>query len=182
MFCFLYDSKIVYFFMKKEGGIAVSLKKAIVIVMSMLMLSGCSPFADRKDPILKNEAFDIIGDQGIKESATLSELQGDYSGKLWFKEHEKSMYSSLTFDCIGNIDGNVLTLSWIMDGKAFQLEEGTKFSLKKGIIRSSETPDPKLICAVKVYPSGHMVDGLAILTIDDGKGKTEVRVHFQLVR
>lgn len=156
--------------------------KALVIVMSMLMLSGCLPFADRKDPILENEAFDIIGDQGINESATLSEIQGDYSGKLWFKEHEKSLYSSLTFDCTGNIDGNELTVSWIMDGKAFQLEEGTTFSLKNGIIMSSETPDPKLICAVKLYPSGHMVDGLAIFTIDDGTGKTEVKVHFQLVR
>ena len=70
----------------------MSLKmKVLVIVMLMLMFSGCSLFTDRKDPILENEAFDIIGDQGIKESATLSELQGDYSGKLWFEEHEKSL-------------------------------------------------------------------------------------------
>lgn len=156
--------------------------KVLVIVMLMLMFSGCSLFTDRKDPILENEAFDIIGDQGIKESATLSELQGDYSGKLWFEEHEKSLYTTLIFDCTGNIEDNVLIVSWIMDGKVFQLEEGTKFSFNKGIIMSSETPDPKLICAVKVYPSGHMVDGLAILTIDDGKGETEVRVHFQLER
>lgn len=156
--------------------------KVLAIILSLLMLSGCSPFLEQKDPMLENEAFHIIGDQGIKASVTLSELQGAYFGKLWFEEHEKSLYSSLTFDCTGNIDGNVLALSWIMDHKGYQLDEGKKFSLQKGIILSSETPDPKLICAVKVYPSGHLVDGLAILTIEDDKGKSEVKVHFQLVR
>jgi hypothetical protein len=156
--------------------------KALVIAMALMIVSGCSFGKDEKNPVLEHPAFDIIGDQGINTKASLTELQGEYSGKLWFEEHENSLYSSDSYSCTGWIDGNVLTLAWEMDGKSFGLGKGIEFQLQDGIITSREEPEPKLICAVKLYPSGHMVDGLAALKIDDGKGDSEVMVHFQLVR
>jgi hypothetical protein len=156
--------------------------KAIVIAMAVMVLSGCFPGSGNKDPVLENAAFDIIGDQGIKTAVTLSELQGEYSGELWFEENEKSLYSSESYSCTGRIDGSVLTILWDMDGKSFGLGEGLEFELKDGIMMSDEEPEPRLICAVKVYPSGHMVDGLAAIAINDGSGSREVMVHFQLIR
>jgi hypothetical protein len=156
--------------------------KAIVIVMAFMVLSGCLPGSGKKDPVLENATFDIIGDQGIKTAVTLSELQGGYSGELWFEENEKSLYSSESYSCTGRIDGSSLTILWDMDGKSFGLGEGMEFELKDGIMMSDEEPEPRLICAVKVYPSGLMVDGLAAMVIDDGSGNREVMVHFQLIR
>ena len=156
--------------------------KALVIAMVLMIVSSCSFGKGEKNPVLEHPAFDIIGDQGIKDSMTLSELQGEYSGKLWFEEHEKSLYSSESYNCTGRIDGSILTVSWEMDGKSFGLGEGMEFGLKDGIMMSDEEPEPDLICAVKVYPSGHLVDGLAAIVIDDGSVKSEVMVHFQLIR
>jgi len=156
--------------------------KALVIAMVLMIVSSCSFGKGEKNPVLEHPAFDIIGDQGIKESMTLSELQGEYSGKLWFEEHEKSLYSSESYNCTGRIDGSILTVIWEMDGKSFGLGEGMEFELKDGIMMSDEEPEPGLICAIKVYPSGHMVDGLAAIVIDDGSVKSEVLIHFQLIR
>ncbi|ETA82474.1 hypothetical protein [Youngiibacter fragilis] len=156
--------------------------KVITIAMALILASGCSFGGDSKDPVLLEPAFDIIGDQGIKTSVTLTELQGDYAGKIWFEEHNESLYSDGSYDCTGSVEGNALTLYWEMDGKQFRSGEGIVFHLQDGIMKSAEEPHPKLICAVKVYPSGHMVDGLAVLVIDDGRGDTEVMVHFQLIR
>jgi len=101
--------------------------KALVIAMALMIVSGCSFGKDEKNPVLEHPAFDIIGDQGIKDSMTLSELQGEYSGKLWFEEHEKSLYSSESYSCTGRIDGSILTVIWEMDGKSFGLGEGMEF-------------------------------------------------------
>lgn len=166
-----------------RGGVCMKgMTKVLSIAIALIMASGCSFGEDRKDPVLLEPAFDIIGDQGIKTSVTLTELKGEYSGKIWFIEHNKSLYSDGSYDCTGLVEGNELTLYWEMDGKPFGSYEGIGFHLQDGIMKSSEEPDPKLICAVKVYPSGNMLDGLAVLVIDDGRGNTEVMVHFQLIR
>jgi len=157
--------------------------KALVIAMVLMIVSGCSFGKDEKNPVLEHPAFDIIGDQGIKDSMTLSELQGEYSGKLWFEEHEKSLYSSESYSCTG-LDRREYSDCHLGDGwKALRAWRGNgSFGLKDGIMMSDEEPEPDLICAVKVYPSGHLVDGLAAIVIDDGSVKSEVMVHFQLIR
>ena len=154
--------------------------KTLAIAMTLLIVSGCSFGQEKKNPVLENPAFDIIGDQGIKDDATLAKLQGEYFGKLWFEAHENNLTSSKTFDCAGRIDGSALTLAWTMEDKSY--EPKIEFNLREGILQSFESPQPTLIAAVKVYPSGLMVDGLFILKIDDGKTETEAKVHFQLVK
>lgn len=156
--------------------------KTLAVAMALLMVSGCSFGKDVKNPVLELPAFDLIGDQGIKEDVTLEELQSKYSGTLRFEEHQSRLYDAGSYKCKGWIEGNVLMFSWEMDGMTFENKEGIEFQLEDGIMMSAEEPDPSLICAVKVYPSGHMLDGLVVLDIDDGKEVTEVRVHFQLIK
>lgn len=151
-------------------------KKVIFAFVTMLMISGC--FFSAKNPRLDNEAFDIIGDQGINDSISLEDLQGDYTCKLWFVEYEKSQYSKEEYDCIGKIVGYQLIVTWQMDEATHSFGEGISFILEDGIMISDETAEPDLICAVKKYPSGHMVDGLGILEIE----MDLVRIHFQLVK
>lgn len=156
--------------------------KTLAVVMTLLMVNGCSFSKDTKNPVLELPAFDLIGDQGIKEDVTLEELQSEYSGTLCFEEHQSRLYDSGSYKCTGRVEDNELMFSWEMDGISFENEEGIEFQLQNGIMMSSEEPDPNLICAVKVYPSGHMLDGLVVLEIDDGKDVTEVMVHFQLIK
>jgi hypothetical protein len=144
--------------------------------VTILIISGC--FFSAKNPLLDNEAFDIIGDQGINDSISLEDLQGEYTCTLWFVEYEKSQYSNDEYDCIGKIDGNQLIVTWKMDGDSYRFGEVISFILEDGIMISDETEEPDLICAVKKYPSGHMVDGLGILEIE----MVLVRIHFQLVK
>ncbi|MBV1708697.1 MAG: hypothetical protein KMY54_02455 [Erysipelothrix sp.] len=141
-----------------------------------LMISGC--FFSAKNPVLDNEAFEIIGDQGINDSVTLEDIQGNYTCTLWFVEFEKSQYSEDEFDCIGKIVNNQLIVMWDMEGVSYTFGEDISFKLDEGIIISDDSALPDLICAVKVYPSGHMVDGLGILEIE----MISVRIHFQLVK
>ena len=152
---------------------------SFIFVTILFMMSACI-FNDKvKNPLLENEAFEIIGDQGFLDNVTLDDLQGDYSCTLWFVEYEKNQYSEDEFDCIGKISGNELIISWQMEGKTYTFGEGIQFKLEDSIMSSDESENPKLICAVKVYPSGHMVDGLGILEMDE---IGLVRIHFQIVQ
>jgi hypothetical protein len=51
------------------------------------------------------------------------------------------------------------------------------FKLEQGLLFSEEQ-DPLLISAVKVYPDGHMVDGIGTLILEDH----ELRIHFQMTK
>lgn len=156
--------------------------KTLAVAMTLLIISGCSFGKDMKNPVLEHPAFDIIGDQGIKDDVTLDELQSEYTGDLRFEEHQSNLYNTETYPCTGSISGSKLMFSWNMDGKSYEFLEGIEFQLQDGIMMSDEEPDPNLICAVKVYPTGHMLDGLVVLEIDDGKNTTEAKIHFQLIK
>lgn len=152
---------------------------SFVSFIILVLISGCVFINTEKNPILENEAFDIIGDQGINDSITTEDLQGDYDCTLWFVEFEKSQYSEDEYNCTGRIDGNELFITWEMDGESYVFGQGIYFQLEDGIMTSDNSVDPKLISAVKVYPSGHMVDGLGILEINESD---LVRIHFQMVK
>lgn len=152
---------------------------SFAFVMILLMLEGCVFTNKAKNPLLENEAFDIIGNQGILDSITLDDLQGDYTCTLWFVEYKNSQYSEDEFDCISWIDKNELNVSWEMNGNSYAFGQGIQFELEDGIIVSDNADDPDLIGAVKSYPSGHMVDGLGILEINESD---LVRIHFQIVK
>lgn len=153
------------------------MKKTILIGLILILLSACLYQKKLDHPLLDNPAFDIIGDQGFKQDITLDELQGDYECNLWVLDAEDKQVSMNKMDCLGKIDEHTLNITWTMEDMHYAFNSPL-FKLEDGLLFSEED-DPLLICAVKVYPSGHMVDGVGTLIQDD---KKVIRIHFQMVK
>ncbi len=152
------------------------MKKILLIGLIFFLMSGCLYQKKLDHPLMDNPAFDIIGDQGFKQDISLEELQGDYECTLWLLDENDNHVGSNPIDCIGIIKENTLNITWTIEGvntaymsPPFKLDQGLLFS---------EEDDPSLICAVKVYPDGHMVDGIGTLDQED----TERRIHFQMTK
>ena len=152
------------------------MKKILVIGLIFFLMSGCLYQKKLDHPLMENPAFDIIGDQGFKQDITLEELQGDYECTLWLLDENNNQDGANAIDCIGKINEYVLNITWTINDmdtvfiRTFKLDQGLLYS---------EEEDPLLISAVKVYPDGHMVDGVGTLSLED---TTEIRFHFQITK
>lgn len=154
------------------------MKKIILAILILTLLFGCLDRRNVEHPLMDDPAFDIIGDQGFKDDIVLLDLEGDYSCTLWLLDNKNEQVSAQTYACDGAIVENVLTLQWEMDENRYAFGKDLPFKLETGILFSEEI-EPLLIAAVKVYPSGHMVDGVGTLVLDDSE---VIRFHFQMVR
>ena len=152
------------------------MKKILVIGLIFFLMSGCLYQKKLDHPLMENPAFDIIGDQGFKQDITLEELQGEYDCNLWTLDEEDNQVRANKISCMAQIEENVMSIEWQMNDmdtvfiRTFKLDQGLLYS---------EEEDPLLISAVKVYPDGHMVDGVGTLSLED---TTEIRFHFQITK
>ena len=152
------------------------MKKILVIGLIFFLMSGCLYQKKLDHPLMENPAFDIIGDQGFKQDIALEELHGDYECTLWLLDENNNQDGSNAIDCIGKINEYFLNITWTMEGTNYEYMSPS-FKLEQGLLFSEEV-DPSLICAVKVYPNGHMVDGIGTLILEDH----ELRIHFQMTK
>ena len=152
------------------------MKKILVIGLIFFLMSGCLYQKKLDHPLMENPAFDIIGDQGFKQDITLEELQGDYECTLWLLDENNNQAGANAIDCIGKINEYFLNITWTMEGTNYEYMSPS-FKLEQGLLFSEEQ-DPLLISAVKVYPDGHMVDGIGTLILEDH----ELRIHFQMTK
>lgn len=153
--------------------------KKILIISMILSLSGCIFIPKEKDPRLDHQAFDIIGDQGIKSDITIDELQGVYEEcKLWLEPYQGSSPSNEKIECESMIQDNTLFMEWAMDEQKHTLDNGLIFTLDKGLIYTDFSENPEFIAMIKVYPSGHMVDGLILVE----SGEETIKIHFQMIK
>ena len=152
------------------------MKKILVIGLIFFLMSGCLYQKKLDHPLMDNPAFDIIGDQGFKQDITLEELHGDYECTLWLLDENNNQDGANAIDCIGKINEYVLNITWTMEGTNYEYMSPS-FKLEQGLLFSEEQ-DPLLISAVKVYPDGHMVDGIGTLILEDH----ELRIHFQMTK
>lgn len=152
------------------------MKKILVIGLIFFLMSGCLYQKKLDHPLMENPAFDIIGDQGFKQDITLEELQGDYECTLWLLDENNNQDGANAIDCIGKINEFTLNITWSMEGTNYEYMSPS-FKLEQGLLFSEEQ-DPLLISAVKVYPDGHMVDGIGTLILEDH----ELRIHFQMTK
>ena len=152
------------------------MKKTLLIGLGLTLLSACLYSKKLDHPLMDNPAFKIIGDQGYKQDITLEELQGDYDCNLWTLDEEDNQVRANKISCMAQIEENVMSIEWQMNDmdtvfiRTFKLDQGLLYS---------EEEDPLLISAVKVYPDGHMVDGVGTLSLED---TTEIRFHFQITK
>lgn len=154
------------------------MKKIILSILILALLFGCLYRRKVEHPLMYNPAFDIIGDQGFKDDIVLKDLEGGYSCTLWLLDNKNEHMDAQEYTCDGKIVGTILTLQWEMEGMPYSFGEDLPFELETGILFSKEL-DPLLIAAVKVYPSGHMIDGVATLISNDSD---TLRIHFQMVK
>ena len=152
------------------------MKKILVIGLIFFLISGCLYQKKLDHPLMENPAFDIIGDQGFKQDITMEELQGDYECTLWLLDENNNQDGANAIDCIGKINEFTLNITWKMEGTNYEYMSPS-FKLEQGLLFSEEQ-DPLLISAVKVYPDGHMVDGIGTLILEDH----ELRIHFQMTK
>ena len=152
------------------------MKKILVIGLIFFLMSGCLYQKKLDHPLMENPAFDIIGDQGFKQDITLEELHGDYECTLWLLDENNNQDGANAIDCIGKINEYALNITWTMEGTNYEYMSPS-FKLEQGLLFSEEQ-DPLLISAVKVYPDGHMVDGIGTLILEDH----ELRIHFQMTK
>lgn len=153
------------------------MKKTILIVLVLLLMSACLYRKKLDHPLMDNPAFDIIGDQGYKQDITLDELQGDYECYLWELDEGNDQIGSSKVACLGEIVENTIHITWTSEGMDYTYRSPL-FIIEDGLLFSEEE-DPSLICAVKFYTSGHMVDGVGMLLLED---ETALRIHFQMVK
>ncbi len=152
------------------------MKKILLIGLVLLLMSACLYQKKLDHPLMDNPAFDIIGDQGFLPEITSEELQGDYACTLWLLDENNNQDGANAIECIGKINENTLNITWSMEG-INTTYLSPSFKLDQGLLYSEEN-DPSLICAVKVYPDGHMVDGIGTLLQDN----TQLRIHFQMTK
>ena len=152
------------------------MKKILVIGLIFFLMSGCLYQKKLDHPLMDNPAFDIIGDQGFKQDITLEELHGDYECTLWLLDENNNQDGANAIDCFGKINEFTLNITWTMEGTNYEYMSPS-FKLEQGLLFSEEQ-DPLLISAVKVYPDGHMVDGIGTLILEDH----ELRIHFQMTK
>ena len=152
------------------------MKQILLIGLIFFLMSGCLYQKKLDHPLMDNPAFDIIGDQGFKQDITLIELQGEYDCNLWILDEEDKQVSANNINCTAQIEENLISIGWQMDDMDTVFTQ--TFKLDQGLLYSEEE-DPLLISAVKVYPDGHMVDGVGTIRLEDA---TEIRFHFQITK
>ena len=150
---------------------AVTIKRFIVVLISFVLFFGASwlgvtfnrtkPLEWTNDALMpwEKDAFDQIGNQGIKTNVTLSELEGDYRGEVVCM---RSKMVRQSFEGRGIIVGNHLSLFWVnAQNETITLSDLDSFSLKTGIVQIKpyqNTGKPRIFGVIKVYPSQHMLD------------------------
>lgn len=153
--------------------------KKVLIISIVLLLSGCIFLPKEKDPRLDHAAFDIIGDQGLKSDITIDELQGEYKDcLLWLESYEDITPTRDKIECKSMILDNTLFMEWELDGLNYTLDNGINFSFDKGLIYTDFSDNPEFIAMIKLYPSGHMVDGLILIE----RNAQTIMIHFQMIK
>jgi hypothetical protein len=172
----------------------VTLKRFLVLLVLGILFLGAAWFGiylNRTSPLewtkealrpWEKDAFEVIGNQGIKTNVSLSELEGHYQGDLILTSADMQGQS---FSVNGQVHGNSLTLSWQnTQGETTTIEQ--KFSLLSGVLRfenNSADQKNRYFGVVKVYPSNHMLDLLfeVPLSLEVGVDSSE-KWHFQIIK
>jgi hypothetical protein len=152
------------------------MKKILIIGLGLTLLSACLYPKKLDHPLMDNPAFDVIGDQGYKQDITFEELQGEYDCDVWILDEEGNQDNAHKISCTAQIVEHVLSIEWQMNGMDTAFTS-PPFKLEQALLFSEED-EPSFISAVKVYPDGHMIDGVGTLFQDN----TELRIHFQMTK
>lgn len=147
----------------------------LIIFIAMILSFSCSKENEKvKNPKLKYEAFKSIGTDGLKKGVTLTELQSEYKGHAWFLESNGDNLGE-EMNCTGFIEGSDLVLEIELAEGNIVLDEIPAFILDESIITAPEIKgtylpneeDLTLICGVKIYPSGHLINGVLKYMLQD---------------
>lgn len=173
---------------------AVTIKRFFVLLVLCVMFLGASwlgVYLNRTSPlewtggalsVWEKEAFDHIGNQGIKTNVALDALEGTYQGDVVMKTDQEK---ALRFVASGSFSEGQLTLSWL---NAQNEAEGMnhQVTLKTGILRLKPGPQEdqsSFFGVVKVYPSNHMLDVWVEAPVVHGDGtKSHTSWHFQIIK
>ena len=175
-------------------------------LLVLSLMTGCEGLfkpAATPNPMLQWEAFDSIGREGLLAEVSMDQLQGAYDGKATFVfDADKGVGGAGEgisveispddeFVCTGTFEGNRLILSLTLSqSDVVVFDDIPPCIIEDGILTApgpsaQGTPDESnqtLVCAIKTYPSGRMMDGLFKTELVDKDGNAfPAALHFQLI-
>ncbi len=183
----------------KRKFIVMSMAIFALIILIVVSSAACIPFKpdSHENPRLQWQVFERIGREGIMKKVTLDQLQGDYTGNIRFRNlasEERLIASQLLsteLECLGKVAGNLLIITLTLpDGEIMELHDLPLFELDDGIItapvasqESTDESDFEMVCVVKRYPQGLMIDGeLTKESWVNGIHGQAVTMNFQLIK